>query len=89
MLELLLIILFVILGVITGVATGLLPGLHVNNVALIFLSLSGSVVAGLSFLFEYGITEQFILVLICVYITAVATSHVFHDIIPSTFLGAP
>jgi len=89
MLDLLLILLFVLLGVITGIATGLLPGLHVNNVALIFLSLSGSIVAGLSFLFNYGITEQFILVLICVYITAVATSHVFHDIIPSTFLGAP
>jgi len=89
MLDILLIILFCILGVITGIATGILPGLHVNNVALILLSLSGSIVASLGFLFNYGITEQFILVLICVYITAVSISHTFHDTIPSTFLGAP
>ncbi|MDH7517046.1 MAG: tripartite tricarboxylate transporter permease [Candidatus Thermoplasmatota archaeon] len=89
MLDLLLIILFCVLGVITGIATGILPGLHVNNVALIFLSLSGTIVASLGFLFNYGITEQFILILICVYITATSLSHTFHDTIPSTFLGAP
>jgi len=88
-LDFLLIILFCVLGVLTGIATGILPGLHVNNVALIFLSLSGTIVASLSFLFNYGITEQFILILICVYITATSLSHTFHDTIPSTFLGAP
>jgi len=89
MLELLLIILFCVLGVITGIATGLLPGLHVNNIALILLSLSGAIVGVFSFLFEYGISEQFILVLICVYIIATSISHTFHDTIPTTFLGAP
>jgi putative membrane protein len=77
------------MGVITGIATGLLPGLHVNNIALILLSLSGAIIAGFSFLFEYGISEQFILLLICVYIISTSISHTFHDTIPSTFLGAP
>ena len=89
MLPLLLVILFCILGVITGVATGLLPGLHVNNIALILLSLSGAIIAAFSFLFEYGISEEFILVLICIYIISTSISHTFHDVIPSTFLGAP
>jgi len=75
MLPLLLVILFCILGVITGIATGLLPGLHVNNIALILLSLSGAIVAGFGFLFEYGITEQFILILICIYIISTSISH--------------
>ncbi|KYK29781.1 hypothetical protein AYK20_00160 [Thermoplasmatales archaeon SG8-52-1] len=89
MLQLFLVILFCILGVITGIATGLLPGLHVNNIALILLSLSSPIVAGFSFLFEYGISEQFILILICIYIVSTSISHTFHDVIPSTFLGAP
>jgi len=89
MLPLLLVILFCILGVITGIATGLLPGLHVNNIALILLSLSGAIVSAFSFLFEYGISEEFILVLISIYIISTSISHTFHDVIPSTFLGAP
>lgn len=89
MLDFLLIIFFCVMGVITGIATGLLPGLHVNNIALILLSLSGAIVASFSFLFEYGISEQFILMLICVYIIATSISHTFHDTIPTTFLGAP
>ena len=89
MLPLALVLLFCILGVLTGVLTGILPGLHVNNIALIFLSLSSTIVSAFSFLFDYGISTDFILVLICVYIISVSISHTFHDIIPSTFLGAP
>jgi putative membrane protein len=89
MLPLLLVILFCVLGVITGIATGLLPGLHVNNIALILLSLSGAIVSAFSFLFEHGISEDFILVLISIYIISTSISHTFHDVIPSTFLGAP
>ena len=89
MLPLFLIILFCILGVFVGVATGLLPGLHVNNIALILLSLSGTIVATCGFLFNYGISEQFIFVLICVFIISTSISHTFHDTIPTTFLGAP
>ncbi|MBN2065765.1 MAG: tripartite tricarboxylate transporter permease [Candidatus Thermoplasmatota archaeon] len=86
MIELLLLILFCVMGVITGIATGLLPGLHVNNIALILLSVSGAIIGAFSFLFEYGISEQFILILICVYIISTSISHTFHDVIPSTFL---
>lgn len=81
-----LVLLFCVLGVLTGVLTGILPGLHVNNIALIFLSLSGAIVSAFSFLFDYGISTDFIFVLICVYIISVSISHTFHDIIPSTFL---
>ena len=89
MLDLFLAILFCIFGVITGIATGLLPGLHVNNIALILLSLSGAIISGFDFLFKYGISEQFILLLIAIYIISTSISHTFHDVIPSTFLGAP
>jgi putative membrane protein len=89
MLLLLLVILFCVLGVLTGLFTGILPGLHVNNVALILLSSSSAIVSALSFLYEYGVSEEFILLLICVYIISTSISHTFHDAIPSTFLGAP
>ena len=86
MLDLLLVLLFSVLGVITGISTGLLPGLHVNNIALILLSLSGAIVGALSFLFQYGISEQFILILICIYIISTSIAHAFVSIIPTTFL---
>ena len=89
MLDLLLVLFFCLLGVIIGIATGLLPGLHVNNIALILLSFSGVFISVFSFLFELGITQDFILVLISVLIISNAISHSFHDVIPSTFLGAP
>ena len=89
MLPLLLVIFFCIFGVLTGIATGLLPGLHVNNIALILLSLSGTIISSFSFLYEYGISKEIILLLICVYIISTSISHTFHDVIPSTFLGAP
>jgi len=89
MLDLFLVISFCVLGVITGIATGLLPGLHVNNIALILLSLSGTIVGAFSFLFDYGVSEQFILLLISIYIISTSVSHTFHDVIPTTFLGAP
>jgi len=89
MLDLALILLFCFLGVLMGVATGLLPGLHVNNIALILLSLSGTIVALCTPLFSYGISEQFIFILICGFIIAVSVSHTFHDCIPTTFIGAP
>lgn len=86
MLDLILILVFCFLGVLMGILTGLLPGLHVNNIALILLSLSGTIVALCSPLFIYGISEQFILVLICGFIIAVSVSHTFHDCIPTTFI---
>jgi putative membrane protein len=89
MLLLLLIILFCILGVLTGILTGLLPGLHVNNIALILLSLSPAIIALFTPLQQFGITSELMLALIAVYIISVSISHTFHDTIPTTFLGAP
>jgi putative membrane protein len=89
MLDFLLIIVFCVLGVLVGIVTGLLPGLHVNNVALIMLSASSAIVAVCSPLFAYGISEQFILILIAGFMISVSISHSFHDTIPTTFIGAP
>lgn len=87
--EFVLIVVFCVLGVLMGVVTGLLPGLHVNNIALILLSLSGGIVGGCGFLFSYGVSEEFILLLISGFIVSVSISHTFHDVIPTTFIGAP
>jgi putative membrane protein len=89
MLDVLLIVVFCVLGVLLGIVTGLLPGLHVNNVALIMLSASSNIVAVCSPLFAYGISEQFILILIAGFMISVSISHSFHDTIPTTFIGAP
>ena len=84
-----LLILFCILGVLTGILTGLLPGLHVNNIALILLTISPAIIAVLQPLESVGITTTFVLILIAVFIISVSISHTFHDTIPTTFLGAP
>jgi putative membrane protein len=89
MLDFLLIVVFCVLGVLLGIVTGLLPGLHVNNVALIMLSASSTIVTVCSPLFSYGISEQFILILIAGFMISVSISHSFHDTIPTTFIGAP
>lgn len=89
MLDLALVIIFCVLGVFLGVATGLLPGLHVNNIALILLSMSGSIVALSAPLSSFGISEHFVFLLICGFIIAVSISHTFHDALPTTFIGAP
>ena len=89
MLDLLLVCLFCLLGVLTGIATGLLPGLHVNNITLILLSLSGAIISLFTFLQTYNLSEQFIFLLIAVFIVSLSISHTFHDCIPTTFLGAP
>jgi len=84
-----LIIFFSFLGFLTGILTGLLPGLHVNNIALILLSLSGMLVSFFSFLNRYGVSSDIILLMICIFIVTNAISHSFHDFLPSSFLGAP
>lgn len=89
MITLFLVIFFCCLGVLTGIATGLLPGLHVNNIALILLSLSGAFVSAFSFLADMGFPSDFIFLLIGVYIISCSIAHTLLDCIPSFFLGAP
>ena len=89
MLDLFLVLLFCFLGVLTGIGTGLVPGFHVNNVALILLSISSVFITSFSFLVDYGFSAGFILLLIGIYIISTSIVHTFLDCIPSTFLGAP
>lgn len=67
-----------LVGTGIGVLTGLTPGLHVNTMALLLLSASGSMYAMLG----GGLG-------IAVIIATAATAHTFLDFIPSAFLGVP
>ena len=68
-------VLFLLLGILLGVCTGLLPGLHVNTISIMLLSVFPAM----------GIDPlQFAILL-----TSMATVHTFLDFIPSIFLGAP
>jgi len=66
-----------VLGISIGVITGLLPGIHINLVSAILLSLSAS---------NFISTQPIIL---AVFITALSITHIFIDFIPTIFLGAP
>ncbi len=73
-----LLIISVLFGFFLGIISGLTPGIHVNNFALILVSLS-PVFLGL------GIPPFYIAVVIL----SNSVAHTFLDIIPSIFLGAP
>ena len=66
-----------IIGVALGSLTGLIPGFHVNNVALIALSLS-PVAVGI------GIPPDAVGIIV-----ACGTVHTFLNYIPSALVGAP
>ncbi|HEQ78886.1 MAG TPA: hypothetical protein ENN76_01310, partial [Euryarchaeota archaeon] len=76
---------FSLLGSSIGIITGLTPGLHVNLVAQILLSVSLPLAAILTGVFP---PETSLLFLACA-IVACSVTHTFLDIIPSVFLGAP
>ncbi|MBW2971895.1 tripartite tricarboxylate transporter permease [Candidatus Woesearchaeota archaeon] len=67
----------IILGISAGIFTGLIPGIHINLVSLILLSVS-------PVLLHY--TNA---VVLCCFIIAMAVTHTFLDAVPSIFLGAP
>ena len=71
------ILLAIILGITAGTITGLIPGIHVNLISIILISLSPTLL---------GYTN--VLVLSC-FIIGMAVTHSFLDSIPSIFLGAP
>jgi len=71
------ILIALVLGIMTGCITGLTPGIHVNLVSIIVLSLS-------PLLLQY--TSPIVL---CVYIVALAISQTFLDALPGIYLGAP
>ena len=71
------IILFLVLGIFAGTITGLIPGIHINLIGAILVSLSVSLL--------YSVNPIYIVVLI----VAMAITHTFVDFIPSVFLGCP
>ena len=64
-------------GILLGTFTGLIPGIHINLVALVLLSLSS--------FFLYYVDAVFLSVIIL----SMSITHTFLDVIPSTYLGAP
>lgn len=71
------ILLAILLGCTFGIFTGLIPGVHINLISLIILSLSG---------YLLGITSP---IIISIFIISMSITHSFLDTIPSIFLGAP
>ena len=71
------ILLTLLLGLAIGIITGILPGIHINLLSVILLSLS-------SFLLLH-----FQPLTLAVLIISIAITHIFIDILPSTFLGIP
>lgn len=68
----------VLLGIGFGIFTGLTPGVHVNTIAAITLSLGGT-----AFL---GNVDPMMIVL---FIASLSITHTFFDVFPSLFLGIP
>jgi len=73
------ILIAILAGICTGIISGLTPGIHINMISLLVLSISG-------FLMEqFGIS----VIAMGVFIIAMGVTHTFLDAIPSIFLGAP
>ncbi len=71
------IILALIIGIFAGTITGLIPGIHINLVGVFLISLSSTILIGISPVY------------FAVFIVAMAITHTFVDFIPSVFLGCP
>lgn len=71
------ILIAIFIGIFFGCITGLTPGIHINLISLLLLSISGSLLAYTSPL------------TLCIFIISMAITHTFLDTIPATFLGAP
>lgn len=69
------IIFFLLIGILAGTLTGLIPGIHINLIGALLITLSTS----LYFEPIYAIT----------FISAMAITHTFIDFIPSILLGCP
>jgi len=70
-------ILALLIGVSAGTLTGLTPGIHINLIAIMLISISTTLLK---------ITSPLTLI---IFITSMAITHTFLDFIPSIFLGAP
>ncbi len=66
-------------GVLVGILTGILPGLHINLVAVVVAALF----YGSDLFSQTGIN----VLAVAAFILAMSISHVFHEFLPSVFLG--
>jgi putative membrane protein len=71
------VVVFTLLGCVCGVITGLVPGLHVNNVVIILVSLSALLI------------DSFGLWSLLAFIVALSVMHSFVDYVPAILVGAP
>ena len=71
------ILLAILLGCMMGVFTGITPGLHINLVSVMLLSLSPVLL---------GYTN---VIVVAAFIIAMSITHTFTDFISATYLGAP
>ena len=71
------IILFLLIGTVFGTFTGLIPGIHINLIGVILVSLSISLFSSINPIY------------LVTFITSIAITHTFIDFIPSIFLGCP
>jgi len=69
------IILALVLGVLAGTITGLIPGIHINLIGILLVSLSATIFIDPTY--------------VVTFIVAMAITHSFIDFIPSIFLGCP
>ena len=70
-------IIALLLGIFAGTLTGLIPGIHINLVGSLLVSLSSSAISFIAPVY------------FVVFIVAMAIAHTFIDFIPSIFLGCP
>ena len=63
-------------GIVCGFFSGLIPGIHVNTICAILLSV---------FVSSFTISPE----LIIVFIASLAVTHTFFDVLPGLFLGIP
>lgn len=65
------------IGILAGTITGLIPGIHINLIGILLVSLSASLFSSINPIY------------FVVFIVSMAITHTFIDFIPSIFLGCP
>ena len=66
-----------LLGIIAGIFTGLIPGVHINLVSILLVSVS-------AYLLDFVSLPS-----LGVFIISMAIAHTFLNVLPAIFLGAP
>ncbi|HIH97369.1 MAG TPA: hypothetical protein HA348_07875 [Thermoplasmata archaeon] len=89
LIDLFFILLVACIGALVGCGTGVVVGLHINNLSLILLSISGIFGYVLAPLEALSGVDNFAVLLFAVFLVSAATAHTFVNIVPTTFLGAP